>query len=314
MARKIIIDTDPGIDDAMAILFAYKAPEIEVLGLTTTFGNIPVTKATENALILNSIAGVDVPVAGGVAVPLVIEPRPHPDFVHGSDGFGNINWPKTDKKAVDQTAAEFIVETVRKYPGEVTLVALGPLGNLATALKLDPEIANLVDEVVLMGGTHLEFGNVSPVAEANIMNDPHAADAVFTAPWQVTMIGLDVTHQVLLDNTILERIKKANKIEGDFLYQAAQHYINFYSERLGIDGCYFHDASTIAYVLQPGLFGIELGAIRVACEGIGIGQTIMSPEGLSFPESAWDDVPNTQVCMEVDSEALLKLFEDTLSN
>lgn len=311
--RKIIIDTDPGIDDAMAILFAYKAKAIEVLGLTTTFGNVPVTKATENALILNAIAGVDVPVAEGVATPLQTAPRPHPDFVHGKDGFGNINWPATDKKAIDKSAAQFIVDTVRQYPGEVTLVALGPLGNLAKALELDPEIAELVDEVVLMGGAHLEYGNVSPVAEANIINDPHAADKVFTANWQVTMIGLDVTHQVLLNNSVLERIKQANPTDGDFLYQAAQHYINFYSERFGVDGCYFHDASTIAYVMEPGLFGIELGAVRVACEGVGIGQTIVSPASMSFPEPAWDNVPHTQVCMDVDASALLTLFEKILT-
>lgn len=313
MTRKIIIDTDPGIDDAMAILFAYKAKDIEVLGLTTTFGNVPVTKSTENALILNAVAGVDVPVAEGVAVPLEITPRPHPDFVHGKDGFGNINWPKTDKKAVDVSAAQFIVDMVRKYPGEVTIVALAPLGNLAKALELDPEIADLVDEVVLMGGTHLEYGNVSPVAEANIINDPHAADKVFTANWQVTMIGLDVTHQVLLDNKVLERIKAVSPVEGDFLYQAAQHYINFYSEKFGVDGCYFHDASTIAYVMQPDLFGVELGSVRVACEGVAIGQTIVAPAHMSFPEPAWNDVPHTQVCMEVNSEALLALFEKTLS-
>ncbi|TBR44858.1 nucleoside hydrolase [Marinomonas agarivorans] len=313
MARKIIIDTDPGIDDAMAILFAYKAKEIDVLGLTTTFGNVPVVKATENALILNAVAGVDVPVAQGVDKPLQTPPRPHPDFVHGKDGFGNINWPATQNKPLDISAAQFIVDTVRRYPGEVTLVALGPLGNLAKALELDPEVADLVDEVVLMGGAHIEYGNVSPVAEANIINDPHAADKVFTANWQVTMIGLDVTHQVLLDNKVLERIKQANPVDGDFLYQAAQHYINFYSEKFGVEGCYFHDASTIAYILEPGLFGVELGSVRVACEGVAIGQTIVAPASMSFPEPAWDNVPHTQVCMEVDDQALLALFETTLT-
>jgi len=313
MTRKIIIDTDPGIDDAMAIFFAYKAKGVDVLGLTTTFGNVPVTKATENALTLNEVAGVNVPVAQGVSVPLVIDPLPHPDFVHGKDGFGNINWPASTNKPVEQSAAQFIVDTVRANPGEVTIVALAPLGNLAKALELDPEIAGLVDEVVLMGGAHLEYGNVTPVAEANIINDPHAADIVFTADWQVTMIGLDVTHQVLLDNDRLARIKQANPVEGDFLMQAAQHYINFYGETFGVDGCYFHDASTIAYVLQPELFGLELGTVRVACEGIGIGQTIVAPEGKIFPAAAWKNMPITQICMEVDSEKLLQLFEDTLS-
>ncbi|MEP7729612.1 nucleoside hydrolase [Marinomonas primoryensis] len=313
MARKIIIDTDPGIDDAMAIFFAFQAPQLDVLGLTTTFGNVPVELATQNAISLTEIAKVNVPVAQGVSVPFVIAPRPHPDFVHGKDGFGNINWPAPKGKAITKSAAQFIVDTVREFPGEVTIIALGPLGNLAAALILDPEVANLVDEVVLMGGTAIEYGNVSPVAEANIMNDPHAADAVFTAAWQVTMIGLDVTHQVLLDNSILERIKAASPVEGGFLYDCAQHYINFYSSRFDMDGCYFHDASTIAYVMDPSIFGVELGAVRVSCEGIGIGQTIFAPQGMEFPEPHWNNVPMTQVCMEVDSEKLLALFETTLS-
>ena len=313
MTRKIIIDTDPGIDDAMAIFFAFQAPQLDVLGLTTTFGNVPVELATKNAITLTEIAKVTVPVAQGVSVPFVIAPRPHPDFVHGVDGFGNINWPDPKGKAVDKSAAQFIVDTVRQYPGEVTIIALGPLGNLASALILDPEVADLVDEVILMGGTALEYGNVSPVAEANIMNDPHAADAVFTASWQVIMIGLDVTHQVLLDNSILGRIKQTNLEQGAFLYDCAQHYINFYSSRFNMDGCYFHDASTIAYAIDPSLFGVELGAVRVACEGIGIGQTIFAPQGMDFPEPYWNDVPMTQVCMEVDSERLLALFETTLS-
>jgi len=313
MARKVIIDTDPGIDDAMAIFFAFQAPQLDVLGLTTTFGNVPVELATQNAISLTEIAKVTVPVAQGVSVPFVIAPRPHPDFVHGKDGFGNINWPAPKGKAITKSAAQFIVDTVREFPGEVTIIALGPLGNLAAALILDPEVANLVDEVVLMGGTAIEYGNVSPVAEANIMNDPHAADAVFTAAWQVTMIGLDVTHQVLLDNSILERIKAANPVEGGFLYDCAQHYINFYSSRFDMNGCYFHDASTIAYVMDPSIFGVELGAVRVSCEGIGIGQTIFAPQGMEFPEPHWNNVPMTQVCMEVDSEKLLALFETTLS-
>ncbi|QUX95103.1 nucleoside hydrolase [Marinomonas sp. CT5] len=312
MARKIIIDTDPGIDDAMAIFFAFQAPQLEVLGLTTTFGNVSVDLATQNAIRLTEIAKVNVPVAKGVAVPSEIAPRPHPDFVHGADGFGNINWPEPQGKAIEKSAAQFIVDTVRQYPGEVTIIALGPLGNLAKALELDPEVANLVDEVVLMGGTAIEYGNVSPVAEANIMNDPHAADKVFTAAWQVTMIGLDVTHQVLLDNTVLERIKQANPTEGTFLYDCAQHYINFYSSRFDMDGCYFHDASTIAYILDPSIFGVELGAVRVTCDGIGIGQTIFAPQGMTFPEPHWNDVPMTQVCMEVDSDRLLALFESAM--
>lgn len=312
MSRKIIIDTDPGIDDAMAIFFAFQAKELEVLGLTSVFGNVPVTLATENALRLVEVAGVDVPVAEGVAVPMQMAPRPHPDFVHGSDGFGNIDWPAPKGKAVDLSAAEFIVEQVRKYPGEVTIVALAPLGNLAKALEIDPGIADLVDEVVLMGGTVHEYGNVSPVAEANIINDPYAADKVFTASWQVTMVGLDVTHQVLLENKVLEHIREKKGKMGSFLYDCSQFYIDFYSSRFPVNGCYFHDASTIAYLMDPSLFTVERGPIRVACDGIAIGQTIFAPEGVEYPEPHWDNIPSTQVCMEVDSERLLKLYEETM--
>ncbi|PXF31489.1 nucleoside hydrolase [Pokkaliibacter plantistimulans] len=312
MARKIIIDTDPGIDDAMAILFAFHAQELEVLGLTTTYGNVSVEQSTINALALVELAGKTVPVAKGVAVPRVREPGEFPDFVHGKDGFGNIGWAAPVTQADPRDAAQFIIDQVRAHPGEVTLIALGPLGNLAAALERDPEIAHLVDEVILMGGTWKERGNVSPVAEANIINDPHAADMVFTAPWQVVMIGLDVTHQVLLQNSLLERVRNVNPKEGTFLYDIAQFYINFYSGIHDVEGCYFHDASCVAYALQPDIFGVARGAVRVATDGLAMGQTIICPEGKTSPLPGWDNVPMTDICMEVDSERLLQLFEETL--
>lgn len=313
MVRQIIIDTDPGIDDAMAILFAFKAPELSVMGLTTVFGNVAVELSTQNALSLVELAGVQVPVAAGAATPLQMPPRAHPDFVHGKDGFGNIGWPAPKAKADSRSAAQFIVDQVRAAPGQVTLIALGPLTNLALALELDPGIAPLVEEVVMMGGTVHTTGNVSPVAEANIINDPHAADAVFGAGWPVTMIGLDVTHQVLLKAGVLERIQQANPVQGDFLAQAAECYFNFYRGAMGIDGCFFHDAATIAYALEPSLFGCRHGAIRVATEGLAIGQTMMAPEGRQFAEPGWEERPMVKVALEVDDVRVLSLFEQTLS-
>ena len=313
MSRQIIIDTDPGIDDAMAILFAFKASALTVLGLTTVFGNVSVAQSTRNALSLVELAGVPVPVAEGAATPLQMPARSHPDFVHGKDGFGNIGWPAPRGEADSRSAAQFIVDQVRAAPGKVTLIALGPLTNLALALELDPGIAPLVEEVVMMGGTVHTTGNVSPVAEANIINDPHAADAVFGAAWPVTMIGLDVTHQVLLKAAVLERIQQANPDQGDFLSQAAQCYFNFYRGAMGIDGCFFHDAATIAYALEPSLFGCRHGAIRVATEGLAIGQTMMAPEGRQFAEPGWEDRPMVKVALEVDDVRVLSLFEQTLS-
>ncbi|GGX74742.1 nucleoside hydrolase [Saccharospirillum salsuginis] len=313
MARKVIIDTDPGIDDAMAILFAFKASTVEVLGLTTIFGNVGVDRATDNALSLTELSGIATPVARGAAAPLKMDPRQHADYVHGADGFGNIGWPGPKRKPDPRSAAQFIVDSVLEAPGEVTLVALGPLTNLALALELEPDIAGQVREVVLMGGAVHETGNVSPVAEANIINDPHAADAVFGAGWPVTMLGLDVTHQVLLKAAVLDRIRQANPDQGDFLSQAAEHYFNFYRQSLGIDGCYFHDAATIAYVMDPSLFGCRHGVIRVATEGLAIGQTMMAPEGRSFPTPGWEGRPLTKVAVEVDDVRVLALFEQTLS-
>ncbi|WP_028671561.1 nucleoside hydrolase [Saccharospirillum impatiens] len=313
MTHKIIIDTDPGIDDAMAILFAFRAEQIEVLGLTTVFGNVSAERATVNALTLSQLAGKTVPVAKGANTPLMMAPRKHADYVHGQDGFGNINWPEATAKRDVRSAPHFIVDTVNAHPGEITLVALGPLTNLALALELDPDIASKVKEVVLMGGAVHETGNVSPVAEANLINDPHAGDAVFGADWPVTMLGLDVTHQVLLKAGVLERIEAANPDQGGFLNKAAQHYFSFYREAMGIDGCYFHDAATIAYVLDPSLFGCRHGAIRVATDGLAIGQTMMAPEGRTFPTQGWENRPLAKVAIEVDDVRVLSLFERTLS-
>lgn len=314
MTRKIIIDTDPGIDDAMAIFFALKSPKLDVLGLTTVFGNVPVKRATQNALLLMDLAEVDIPVAQGAAKPLEMAPLPHPDFVHGQDGFGNIGLPESKRAAVDKTAAQFIVDTVREFPHQVTLIALGPLTNLALALELDPELPALVDEVIVMGGAIKETGNVSPAAEANVINDPHAAEIVFNTAWSVTMIGLDVTHQTILTMDVIERIRSKQPKFGDFLFQTTTFYIGYYLDRFPeMTGCFFHDASTIAYAIEPDIFGTEQGAIRVVCDGIAVGQTVMAPQGVSFVLPHWDDIPLTNVCMTVDSKRLLALFEQTLS-
>ena len=313
MTRKIIIDTDPGIDDAMAIMLAFKSPHLDVLGLTTTFGNVSMEMATQNALSLVELAGMDVPVAAGVDKPLTAAPLPHPDFVHGSDGFGNINWPAPKGQADERDASQFIVDTVRAHPKEVTLIALGPLGNLAKALALDPEITELVDEVVLMGGAAIEPGNVTPVAEANIINDPHAADLVFTADWPVTMIGLDVTHQVMMGDALLEKIRQSDKQVGEFLYRATQFYFDFYRQSHDIDGCYVHDASTIVYAIDPTVFGCEPGVVRVATEGVAIGQTIVATPDKHYPVPHWANQPVSNVCLRVDSERLLQLIDDTFA-
>ena len=312
--KKIILDTDPGIDDAMAIFTAMAHPQIELLGLTTTFGNVSVEQATTNALSLVEMAGLDIPVAKGAATPWVKELNPFPDFVHGVDGFGNVNLAAPKGQPLAQNAAQFIVEQVNANPGEITLVAVGPLGNLAAALQIDPSITDKVKEVVLMGGVIAADGNVSPVAEANILSDPHAADKVMAAAWPVVIVGLDVTHQVVLNNALFAKIAKENSKVGQFMADAAQFYIDFYSSIRDIDGCYAHDVSAVAYVVDPSMFGTIEGEICVATEGVAIGQTIMSRFGIPYPLTFWQGRPKQKACMQVDSAKLVALFEDTMTS
>nr|CAA6824321.1 MAG: Inosine-uridine preferring nucleoside hydrolase (EC [uncultured Thiotrichaceae bacterium] len=314
--HKMIIDTDPGVDDAMAIFTAIAHPEIELLGLTTTFGNVSVERATQNALTLLEMSGLDIPVAGGVSVPEQKEPAPFPDFIHGADGFGNVNLPSPVRKAVDKDAADFIIETVMAHPGEVSLVAIGPLGNLALALEREPLIARNVKQVVIMGGSIAEGGNVSPVAEANIFSDPHAADKVMTAEWPLVMVGLDVTHQVLLTRGLFAEIKDRNQKVGAFMQQAATFYIDFYRrEREAADGCFGHDVSAVIYVTNPDLFETQEGSIRVVPDGIAVGQTIMRRnQSRQYPVTAWDNQPVQKACMQVDSVGVVEVFSQAMSN
>ena len=192
--RKIIIDTDPGIDDAMAIFFALASPELEVVALTTVFGNAHTTTCTENALRLLEIAErTDIPVAEGAHTPLAMSFRGPADFVHGSNGQGDAQLGPPSTAKVNDSAVELIIDVVMRSPNEITLVPLGPLTNIARALQAEPKLAHNLAGIVLMGGNVFRGGNASPAAEANIINDPEAADIVFGATCPVVMAGLDVT-------------------------------------------------------------------------------------------------------------------------
>ncbi len=314
--HKVILDTDPGIDDAMAIFSAMAHDEIELLGLTTVFGNASVAQTTRNALQLVAMSGATLPVAQGVAVPSQQEPHPYPDFVHGKDGLADLNLVPPAQQPINQDAAQFIIDQVNAQPGAITLVAIGPLSNLALALERAPGIARKVKQVVIMGGTLLENGNVSPVAEANIFCDPHAADTVMTADWPVTMVGLDVTHQVLLSRQLFADIAAANPRVGDFMQQAAAYYIDFYEQqREANDGCFGHDVSAIAYVVQPELFSTVSGEIRVATDGVACGQTIMNRKPWrSYALDAWTQQPQQHACIQVDANGLIELFRRSMTH
>ncbi|RUM26769.1 nucleoside hydrolase [Rhizobium vallis] len=312
--HKVIYDTDPGVDDAMALLFLHRHPEIDLIGITTVFGNASVETTTRNALFLKREWDIAAPVAKGASI--TIDParaeREWPAMVHGDNGLGNFEVPETIDLPLDpRPAHRFIIDTVRANPGEIRLVAVGRMTNLAMALKEDPGIAALVKDVVIMGGNFYVPGNVSPVAEANIHGDPEAADIVMTAPWKVVVIGLDVTSITTMSRSYLGDIAAKGDQAVKQLDALSQHYIDFYKHAVE-DGMMVHDSCACVYVVAPELFTTITGAVRVVCGGIADGQTIVKPDGCRFPPGDWDGLPSQVVATGIESEKVIGLIRDTL--
>ncbi len=303
--HKIIIDTDPGIDDAMAIHFAFSHPKIDVIGLTTIFGNVHTTMATRNALALAEMAAYDTLVAHGADRPLVQPQNPPSDFVHGAEGFGDVLLPPPSGSPDPRSAAQFICDTINDNPGEITICAIGPLTNLALALRLDPSIVERVSAVVIMGGAVDAPGNVNQWAEANIWNDPHAADEVFAANWPVTLMGLDVTSQVRCLPTDFKNMAETAPVLGGFLNEASHFYFNFYKERHKVDCCFLHDPAAIIGFLYPEKFTCEAIPLRVICDGERAGETERYPQGNRRP---------VNVCLQVEIADVLEIFLTTLNS
>jgi len=304
MPRKIIIDCDPGIDDAMAILAALRSPELEVIGLTTVFGNADVENCSLNGLRLVELEGNGhIPVVKGCGQALVVPLESVGTHVHGLDGMGNTNAPLPHGKLDSRHAAEFIIEMVRAYPGEITLVPIGPLTNIGLALRLDPGIVPLIKEVVLMGGSIYAPGNISPVAEANIYHDPHAADLVYRAGWPVTMLGLDVTTQTVITPAFLKRLYAANNPATQFLERIQPCYQQFHEEIYGMQGAFHvHDPSVVAYMLMPELYHCKQMPVYVESEGRCLGQTVADGR------KQWGERSLTNIPLEVDEPGVLELL------
>jgi len=320
MKQKVIFDTDPGVDDAMALFYAFAHPNIDVIGITTTFGNVSVEQAAANALYLTEICHKDNPVTRGVQSPWVKERELPPDYIHGADGLGNLAIRKSLTSKLDpRSSAQYIVDIARIYPSQITLVAVAPLGNLSLALRLEPRLPQLLKEVIIMGGTLSEPGNVSPVAEANVWNDPHSADQVFSANWNLTMVGLDVTHRVTVSLETIKRIAQKHQcLATDTLLHAVSFYSKFYSARLPNvfieHGCYAHDVLAFIYLTNPELFLTESGRIRVVTDGITQGQTVINKRPSSeFPQEGWgNNIPTANACVGVDANACRDIFENIL--
>ena len=314
--KLVIFDTDPGIDDAMALLFMRAQPSIKLLALTTVFGNAEVDVTTRNALYLTQRFGIDAPVYRCATKPLTIKRHPPPHAIHGEDGLGDVGVVgEFQAEPATGEACDKIIELVRANPGKVTILAVGPLANLALALQRDPGIAPLVKDVVIMGGAFGwagRRGNVSPVAEANIFNDPHAADIVFTAPWPVTAIGLDVTSQCVLTNHQAAELATSAGESGQFLWDISRGYEDIYRRTQGVDGCCLHDVAAAAWLIDPGLFETRTGPVRVLTEGIAIGQTIQKWDQQQFGASAWDGQNSQRVCVAADNARLVRTYMEAL--
>lgn len=296
---KLVIDTDPGVDDAMAIFYSALSPEIDLLGLTTIFGNVPVEKATRNALRLAEAAGLSIPIAQGAAEPLKRTPYVHGTMVHGEEGFGDMPAEDPNGKPVSEDAADLLIRLAAEHRGELVVCAIGAITNIAEALRRNPEFARDVKRIVFMGGAAFVPGNVTQYAEANTHYDPHALTQVLACGAPIMMVGLDVTMQVMCRAEDFDAIEASSPHLGGFLNRASAFYLRFYHEVYGIDGCGLHDPAAVIACHRPELFEIKPLSIAVIEDGPEIGRTLPVPGG---------QAPTISVCTGGDMDAVKTLF------
>src|SRR5579872_5681947 len=298
VSTPIILDCDPGIDDALAIAFATAAPEIDLVGITTVAGNVGLSKTTANALAVASFVGAkNVPVTPGSPVPL-LRPALDAGHVHGDSGLGGAVLPPPGRAAADGHATDFIIETLAAAPGEITLVATGPLTNIGLALRREPRLASWVRDFVIMGGSATR-GNVTPAAEYNIWADPEAAAAVFRAGWTVVVLGLDVTLKTGATPAVLQRMGSLGPLGTELLLPALDQYRSV-SEPSGPP---VHDVCAVAWVAAPSLFGLVPARVQVETAGqLTSGMTVTD-----FEAPGQADEGNARVAMSIDVDGFWEL-------
>lgn len=309
MFQRIIFDTDIGIDDAMALLFVLRSPELTLEGVTAVFGNSTVDNCTRNALAVLELGGrPDVPVARGADRPLLRSYRGRGDTIHGKNGLGNVELPPPKARPQGVPAAQFIVERVMAAPGEIGLIAVGPLTNLALALRLEPRLAQATRQVIIMGGAATVGGSASAAAETNMYNDPEAASIVFSASWPLTMVGLDVTMQVTMDKDYLARLEAAHAPLTDFIIAITDFYSQSCFRRYGIEGFFVHDSLAVACAVDPTLFETRMLPVVVdTADGPSSGRTVADLRRQPAHE------PNVNVCLGVDKARFLQLYFDRIT-
>lgn len=303
--HKVIFDTDPGVDDALALYYLLRHPQITLLGVTTVFGNAPVAMTTRNARFLLASWGHDAPVHAGAAGPLTPDMPPEfwPTQIHGENGLGDHPMPEPAVEEAD-TAAQFLIDTIRAHPGEVRVLAVGRMTNLARAVQMAPDIAGLVRDVVIMGGAFRVPGNITPAAEANIWGDPLAADIVFGAAWRVVAVPLDLTTRTFMDSAMLARLADQGGPGMRLVADLSQGYVRFY-QAAGYDGMLVHDATAAVYLTDPDLFTLTTGEVRVLSQGIALGLTVINPAERQGPMGAWQDLPRQFAALDGQPQAIL---------
>ena len=308
--RKIIIDTDPGQDDAVAILLALASPEeIEILGISAVAGNVPLELTAKNARIVCELAGrTDVPVYAGCDRPLN-RPLVTAEHVHGKTGLDGPDLPDPQMPLAEGHAVNFIIDTLRAHePGTVTLCPLGPLTNIATAFSKAPDIVDRVQEIVLMGGAYFEVGNITPTAEFNIHVDPEAADIVFKSGRPIVVMSLDVTHKALVTRPRNDAFRTLGNKVGLAVAEMTDFFERFDKEKYGSQGAPLHDPCVTAYLIRPELFSGRHVNVEIETQSeLTMGMTVADWWGVT------DRAPNALFMGEIDADGFFDLLTERLA-
>ncbi|NOC82628.1 nucleoside hydrolase [Ruegeria sp. HKCCD6428] len=308
--RKIIIDTDPGQDDAVAILLALASPEdIEVLGITAVAGNVPLELTAKNARIVCELAGrTDIPVYAGCDRPLN-RPLVTAEHVHGKTGLDGPDLPDPQMPLAEGHAVDFVIDTLRaEEPDTVTLCPLGPLTNIATAFSKAPDIVDRVQEIVLMGGAYFEVGNITPTAEFNIHVDPEAADIVFKSGRPIVVMPLDVTHKALVTQPRNDAFRALGNKVGIAVAEMTDFFERFDKEKYGSAGAPLHDPCVTAYLIRPELFSGRHVNVEIETQSeLTMGMTVADWWGVT------DRSPNALFMGEIDADGFFNLLTERLA-
>ncbi|GIK42726.1 MAG: nucleoside hydrolase [Chloroflexota bacterium] len=302
-AKRVILDTDPGIDDALAILLALASPEINLEALTVVMGNCSTAQGVSNALSVLELAGAgDISVAPGLDRPL-LQPLLTAPETHGQTGLGYAQLPPPRHSPAGQHAVDLLIERVMAAPGEITVVAIGPLTNLALAIRREPALLQAIHEVIIMGGALRHEGNTTPLAEFNVYVDPHAAHIIYHSGLPLTLVPLDVTYQCILTQADVERLLAFDSPITRFVAEATRFYMEFHDEYQGIQGCVINDPLALALTFAPDL--VETRPLHVTVDlysELSLGKTMADFYDM------WSKPPNMQVALKVQARRFIELF------